>query len=144
MTMVVLIFEIEPVPKIYESHHCVYPRKMNLRWQRKRSEVFWLRSWLAVQSTKRSTASVPDGRSDKMYPFISALPSLNLSQGVRYCYQRNTSYWLGLCVRNTNERSFQLKKCHHFIDDQWFRPKGACNWRRFYCFLKSGGQDSQF
>ena len=24
MTMVVLIFEIEPVPKIFESHHCPY------------------------------------------------------------------------------------------------------------------------
>ena len=24
MTMVVLIFEIEPVPKIFESHHCIY------------------------------------------------------------------------------------------------------------------------
>ena len=24
MTMVVLIFEIEPVPKIFESHHCLY------------------------------------------------------------------------------------------------------------------------
>ena len=24
MTMVVLIFEIEPVPKIFESYHCIY------------------------------------------------------------------------------------------------------------------------
>ena len=24
MTMVVLIFEIKPVPKIFESHHCIY------------------------------------------------------------------------------------------------------------------------
>ena len=26
MTTVVLIFEIEPVPKIFESHHCIYTK----------------------------------------------------------------------------------------------------------------------
>ena len=30
MTMVVLIFEIEPVPKIFESHHCIHPLHLDI------------------------------------------------------------------------------------------------------------------